>query len=570
MVFEAREVDLDYEFDAAMYFDFTLQESIAEAREAERWFDTALSYPPSPFVAKLVIGEDSLLENVNTSPKSKDDENMASLLNDDMGPKVSAIEVDDRGLTFFHQKSTDKSKPKVKSSVKPTFPRSSTLMKPTASQLAKQNQTPQVGGSRFQSQPGQKERGLCNSSAVDSHSSKRQKLEGGHLRKIGDGKQQTDFIHKTSKKDGSVDKISAHAKLRLTVPREPDLETAHRAQRTRFALLFSILRPKDSIEQQHMTAPARRFKARPLNRKILEAPSLPLPKKSTPKLPEFQEFHLKTLERAMQHTSSVPSSLLQCNDLDKLLKYGEIEALLLQGLDKPSTISVAENVKTESRRPTTMDAPRQDGCCATHIFKARPLNKKIFSSKGEMGVFRNSKRETTVPMEFNFHTEKRFQHNPPIDLFSKLSLTSELQPNNRSQLQFPQPSNIYMKGSKENRLNPLQTGQKMLKERQPMFGGRQQIQYGTNTGSTNEVVNQLSRRCELGDPVRFVNYSDKNHQPFRYTEKSWKSVSLEMNCLPGRKLISHIDVKLTSAPLQFCRLVPDPIKLSHGRCCTGI
>lgn len=47
MVFEAREVDLDYEFDAAMYFDFTLQESIAEAREAERWFDTALSYPPS-------------------------------------------------------------------------------------------------------------------------------------------------------------------------------------------------------------------------------------------------------------------------------------------------------------------------------------------------------------------------------------------------------------------------------------------------------------------------------------------------------------------------------------------
>ncbi|KAL9350072.1 hypothetical protein Peur_057327 [Populus x canadensis] len=502
MVFEAREVDLDYEFDAAMYFDFTLQESVAEAREAERWFDTALSYPPSPFVAKLVIGEDCLLENVNTSPKSKDDGNMASLLNDDMGPKVSAIEVDDRecertyrgiftniqsgnlqkvsnqrvelatGLTFCHQKSTDKSKPKMKSSVKPTFPRSSTLMKPTASQLAKQNQTPQVGGSRFQSQLGQKERGLCNSSAVDSHSAKRQKLEGGHLRKIGDGKQQTDFIHKTSKKDGSVDKISAHAKLRLTVPREPDLETAHRAQRAR---------PKDSIEQQHMTAPARRFKARPLNRKILEAPSLPLPKKSTPKLPEFQEFHLKTLERAMQHTSSVPSSLFQCNDLDK-------------GLDKPSTISVAENVKTESRRPTTMDAPKQDGCCATHVFKARPLNKKIFSSKGEMGVFRNSKRETTVPMEFNFHTEKRFQHNTPIDLFSKLSLTSELQPNNRSQLQFPQPSNIYMKGSKENRSNPLQTGQKMLKERQPMFGGRQQIQYGTSTGSTNEVVNHLSRR----------------------------------------------------------------------------
>jgi hypothetical protein len=55
----------------------------------------------SAFVAKLVIGEDCLLENVNTSPKSKDDENMASLLNDDMGPKVSAIEVDDRGTNDY-------------------------------------------------------------------------------------------------------------------------------------------------------------------------------------------------------------------------------------------------------------------------------------------------------------------------------------------------------------------------------------------------------------------------------------------------------------------------------------
>eukprot|EP00258_Populus_trichocarpa_P045112 XP_024461131.1 protein TPX2 isoform X2 [Populus trichocarpa] len=437
MVFEAREIDLDYEFDAPKYFDFTSLESIAEAREVQRWFDTAPSCPPSPFVAKFVY---SLLENVNTSPKSKDEENRAPLLNDDMGPEVSAIEVDDTGLTFYHQKSTDKSNPKVKSMVKPTFPRSSTLMKPTASQLAKQNRPTQIGVSRFQILLGQKERSLCNSSALESHSAKRQKLEGGHVCKIGDGKQKTDFIHKTSKKDGFVDKISSHAKLRLTVPREPDLVTAHRAQR---------MRPK---EQQYMTVPARRFKARPLNQKILEAPSFPLPKKSTPKLPEFQ------------------------------------------GLDKPSTIS--ESVKTESRRPTTKNPPKQDGCGATHTFKACPLNKKIFSSKGEMGVFQTSIRETTVPMEFNFHTEKRFQHNPPIDLFSKLSLTSELQPNNKSQLQFPQPSYLSTKGPKENRLNPLQTEQKMVhlvKERQSIFGGKQQIQYGSNMG-TNEVRNQSIRR----------------------------------------------------------------------------
>lgn len=47
LVLEAREVDKDYEFEAPMFFDFTREESLAEARAAERWFDSAPSYPPS-------------------------------------------------------------------------------------------------------------------------------------------------------------------------------------------------------------------------------------------------------------------------------------------------------------------------------------------------------------------------------------------------------------------------------------------------------------------------------------------------------------------------------------------
>ena len=46
-VFEVKEIDLDYEFDAARFFDFTREESPAEARETELWFESALSYPPS-------------------------------------------------------------------------------------------------------------------------------------------------------------------------------------------------------------------------------------------------------------------------------------------------------------------------------------------------------------------------------------------------------------------------------------------------------------------------------------------------------------------------------------------
>lgn len=45
--FTAVEIDLDYEFDAVRYFDFSREESPAEALQAELWFESAGSYPPS-------------------------------------------------------------------------------------------------------------------------------------------------------------------------------------------------------------------------------------------------------------------------------------------------------------------------------------------------------------------------------------------------------------------------------------------------------------------------------------------------------------------------------------------
>lgn len=41
------EVDFEYEFDASRYFDFCRPESPSECREAELWFESAISYPPS-------------------------------------------------------------------------------------------------------------------------------------------------------------------------------------------------------------------------------------------------------------------------------------------------------------------------------------------------------------------------------------------------------------------------------------------------------------------------------------------------------------------------------------------
>ncbi|MBA0744325.1 hypothetical protein Gogos_006957 [Gossypium gossypioides] len=498
-VLDVREIDLNYEFDAARFFDFTSEESPVEAREAELWFESAPSYPPSPFVTKLVIREESLLENVTTSPKCDEDtntlhesdpENMMALgfsavctINKGNEGTKGGISAHIQkilqnalnkpfqltsGLTTYNHLPSDRLKTRSKS-VKPV-PRSSTLMKPTASQLAKQNRPTQVATSRqvmempnrhffsnliigsfsqscfsilvlfcrFQRlQVLNSNRSLGNSSVVESQAAKRQKLEGGLLHKVEEVKQQITLVHKAPKKDGTKDRNAIITKLRLTIPREPELETAHRAQR---------IRPKNDTEEEHVTSVTHRFKARPLNRKILEAPSFPLPKKSFPKLPEFQEFHLKTQKRAVHLSSAVFSSSTHTNAVDK-------------GFEKPCTISANGNETREARRPIFTDATSQDVCDKKYNFKARPLNRKIFSSKGDIGVFRNIKRETTVPMEFNFHTEKRVPQNPPIELFSKLSLTAELQLSNGSQMTSSRPTFTSTKvilGSKENRLTSFQ------------------------------------------------------------------------------------------------------------------
>lgn len=45
--FTVVEIDLDYEYDAPRYFDFSRDESLPETRQAESWFESAGSYPPS-------------------------------------------------------------------------------------------------------------------------------------------------------------------------------------------------------------------------------------------------------------------------------------------------------------------------------------------------------------------------------------------------------------------------------------------------------------------------------------------------------------------------------------------
>ncbi|CAH8313443.1 unnamed protein product [Eruca vesicaria subsp. sativa] len=198
-------------------------------------------------------------------------------------------------------------------------------------------------------------------------------------------------------------------KLTLTRPKEPEFVTSQRAR---------PVKVKSSAElEEEMLAKIPKFKARPVNKKILAAPALPAPQRSTPQPPEFQEFHLETMARASQHaeTSSIASTEVskQHNDCRPHLtapKSPVLQTMLRARPTKAKTTAELEQEELEK-------APK---------FKAKPLNKKIFESKGEMGIFCNKKKHITIPQEFHFATDERIsQPCSVVDIFDKLSLSSD-------------------------------------------------------------------------------------------------------------------------------------------------
>uniref|UniRef100_A0A803LQX5 TPX2 central domain-containing protein n=1 Tax=Chenopodium quinoa TaxID=63459 RepID=A0A803LQX5_CHEQI len=387
--------------------------AVAESRFSESWFSRAPDYPPSPFVAQLFPLNGLSSPNVDVSPKSKYNDRLS---NDDGNASIDQhaeyCDQDEacrgpRGLTFFNHLAHDNMKTKPKSLAKPYMRKTSTLMKPTASQLAKQNQQHQAYGS-FRLQKSEGNSGTH--SAMESQASKRQKLDGGHLRK-----------------DAAAQGLNSQAKLRITIPREPALATAHRAGRTRLT---------STKEVENPTATTCRFKARTVNRKTLEAPVLPFSKRTVQHLPDVKASHLKTTGRKNPSTSTDASTSVCRND---------------KVLNKVHADSAIEAGNKDGKGSDSVDVSKVAVHQAVHSFKARPLDRKILASRGDIGVFRNNKRDVTVPKEFMFQTSKRTQPNLPTELFSKLSLAGEPHSKNCAQAELPQNTTIPAKESKENR-----------------------------------------------------------------------------------------------------------------------
>ncbi|KAK1603958.1 hypothetical protein QYE76_027631 [Lolium multiflorum] len=380
VVMEVRwfEVDLDYEYDAPTWFDLAQEEAPVEAAAAEMWFATAPSYPPSPLIA-MMLAEDLGLPNLRSIAVAEID--AAHCSKPSQGCSGAADQsmyqshVPNEGRIPCYGISKNERKPATRSIVKGNFSKGSTLMKPTASQLARQNRQLEVKNVM----PSKKSVGVrsegstMNSNDCTNQAGKRQKLEKGHLNKVVPTSQH-ELIHKAHEKQNvmksSSDRATGLPKLKITVPREPELATRLRAERSR------ILRAVPTNSKQ-------------LNKRDLQ-PAPTTQAALTRKV--VQPF------RAHQHANvqhaTVPPNMPAC---------APNRAINLHNIDR----------KSEDSR---------DG---TFKFKAQRLDKKILQSKGDTGLFQNAKRNPTVPKEFNLSTCRKSKQAPLSELFNKLSLTAE-------------------------------------------------------------------------------------------------------------------------------------------------
>ncbi|XP_077253897.1 targeting protein for XKLP2 isoform X2 [Tasmannia lanceolata] len=201
--------------------------------------------------------------------------------------------------------------------------------------------------------------------------------------------------------------VQRRPKLTLTRPKEPELETSHRSRPAKVKSTAEL--------EEEMLANIPKFKARPVNKKILEATSLPALPRSTPQPPEFQEFHLKTMERAYHHAGTSSASVSSFVD-SSCQNQGKFHRLT-----EPKTPLLETSLRARPPKIKSSQELEQEELEKMPKFKARPLNKKIFDSRGDLGVFCHPKRQLTIPQEFHFATNYRIPPPPVVvDLFDKV------------------------------------------------------------------------------------------------------------------------------------------------------
>ncbi|KAJ0231386.1 Cell cycle regulated microtubule associated protein [Hirschfeldia incana] len=292
-VFSLEEFDIDFEFDAPRFYDFSRPELDSETEEIEFWFESAGNYPPSPFSPKCNWKLEPLKQITSTISAT----NPAEV-------SKPVIESLDTGLTrkyngfiYYNQTVKDVSKTKPKSKTKSCC--NSTLTRPTASLLARQNKPLDVYSVQLLSR--------CQRSLA--------KL-GGNLCPILDSKLQNQDT-KRPKLEAKVTRVNSIRRSKLTVPKEPNLRTAERSERHRSKI--------NSVTEPNVKSRISSSKRNTTNKNInFEPTSTPLPKRSTPGSQDHQakiddiQGNNATNSRTLKHTDFSKVRLVKGNHSRKI------------------------------------------------------------------------------------------------------------------------------------------------------------------------------------------------------------------------------------------------------------
>ncbi|KAG2384904.1 uncharacterized protein HKW66_Vig0119960 [Vigna angularis] len=425
---EGQEIDIEYEFDAPQFFAFTRQETAWDASEAEQWFEYATSYPPSL---------DEPLDEFNSRLNLQAVTYYAWRYAIDRCIEIESFLLKARSgnsdsITEKEQISDDEDNG---TGIQYTSSGKTKPFSKSSSSKGKDLSFMKPTASHLAKQK--------NVLEVRSPESIRQKLEAGYLRKAARLKHQIRFTHKTKEVDQPAS--NSASKSNVTVAKEPNLMTALRAHRHTSKSSGESAGPTLSSSQES--------KARPLNKKILEGPAQTLSKTKTSRPTQCQEFHLRTSERAMQNTYNNVRSSLKCNSIS--------------------------NTETRNLRRSNSSSV---GSAQEKCNKLRGSSDVKLSSKSERGVFRNIK---VYPLEPN---DQDSTNEPPTELFSKLTLASEVEQTAKSSPKKQTTS----KGSKENRHGSFQDNERMKVVKEGM-----QRSCGKQYQRINEMGSLISKQTLL-------------------------------------------------------------------------
>lgn len=398
------QVDLDYEFDAPRWFDLTQEEAPRDAAAAQEWFAAAPSYPPSPLITKM-LAEDLGLQTIRSiaDTNALHCSTASHECSSGVEQKIHRFE----GRKQCNGASENERQSRFRTTMKGTSLRGSTLMKPTASHLARQNRQVEVKNlTQSKKLVGvRSEKSTISSNDCTYQSAKRQRLENGHLNKAAATATQHEFIHKNHEKNvmnQNMDRPTGLPRMKITIPRSPNLATKLRAERSK--ALRSV--PTNPNQLNQRVAPY--------------APTVQVA--STRKV--VQPLRATGHQHASKQHEVVGSNVPAC------------------------TSNHARHLKSVDNKPEDC---RDD----LFKFKARPLDRKMLASKGD-GVFQCAKRNPTVPKEFNLSTGRKVNPAPLSELFNKLSLTAGAHQNRGVGRQISDlPNYITTKDCKENMIGNM-------------------------------------------------------------------------------------------------------------------